>query len=49
MVTFMAALYPLAKGSVKWKDNNSHEESLGAVFRARNILEGFPSLSLKTL
>ena len=49
MVKFMAALYPLAQGSVKGKDNISHEESLGAVLRARNILVGFPSLSLKTL
>ena len=49
MVKFMEALYPLVQGSVKGKNNISHEESLGAVLRVRNILVGFLSLSLKTL
>ena len=39
----------LAQSSVKGKDNISHAESLGAEFRARNNLEGLPSLSLETL
>ena len=49
MVNFMAALYPLAQGSIKGKDNISHYESLGAVLQARNNVEELPSLSLKTL